>query len=483
MAQTAREKELYDLAYGSILNGAQAEKPVYAGTFEGQLNDIFGKIQNREKFSYDVNADPLYQNYKDQYIQGGKLAMKDTMGQAAALTGGYGNTYGQQVGQQAYDAYLQNLSAVIPELYGVAYKKYQDEVDQMKDLYGMVGAQRDAEYGRYRDALGDWERGQAVLRDLEAQEHDRRMQAEAIAREQERYDYQKAWNEEQRAYERNRYAEETEYERRMAAEAIARQLEQQEYERNRYAEETAYNRQKYDEEVARKMDQQAFERQREQEDAQWEFQKYLDQAALKQEQQAYERQKYDEQVARQLEQQGYERQQQAYSNLYAIIKASGYSPSDAELQAAGMSREQAAQLASEFNRQILNEDLERDYRMYGGSGGSSGGGSSGGGRSYSGGSSGYGGYDYDYDYVPAYSYDDEIDAITGADRSVTKEANALGDSLRSAYNKAVSNGSSVKASQAANQNAKRSYSAAAPVEANAERVSDLLKKKLAGLFK
>ena len=389
MAQTAREKELYDLAYGSVLNGAQAEKPVYAGTFEGQLNDIFGKIQNREKFSYDVNADPLYQNYKDQYIQGGKLAMKDTMGQAAALTGGYGSTYGQQVGQQAYDAYLQNLSAVIPELYGMAYKKYQDEGDQLKDLYGLVGQQRDAEYGRYRDALGDWERGQQAVRDMEAMEHDRRMQAEAIAREQERYDYEKAWNEDQRAYERNRYAEETEYERRMAAEAIARQLEQQEYERNRYAEETAYNRQKYDEEVARKMDQQAFERQREQENAQWEFQKYLDQAALKQEQQTYER------------------QQDARANLLAIIKASGYRPSDAELQAAGVSREEANALANEFDRQLALEELAREAAAYGGSGGSSGGRSSGGGgRSYNGGD---GSYIYDESLYDNYSPDDVVE--------------------------------------------------------------------------
>lgn len=307
MAQTPREKELNDLLYGNAVNYENAEKPEYAGTYEGRLNELFDQISNRDKFSYDVSKDPLYGAYKDEYIQQGKLAMKDTMGQAAALTGGYGNTYGQQVGQQAYDAYLQKLSAAIPELYGMAYKMYQDEGDQLKDLYGMVGAQRDAEYGRYRDDLSDWEYGQNVLRQMEQQE----------------------------------------YSRRMDEEAIARQLEQQEYERRIY----------------------------------------------------------EEEVQRKLEQQAWERQQQAYSNLYAIIKASGYAPSDAELQAAGMSREQAAQLASEFNRQILNEDLERDYRMYGGSGGSSGGGSSGGGRSYSGGGgSSYDyDYDYDYDYVPAAS--------------------------------------------------------------------------------
>ena len=121
MAQTEKEKKLYDYTYGAALDAAMnTPKPEYAGTYEGRLNELFDQISNRGKFSYDVSKDPLYGAYKDQYIQQGKLAMKDTMGQAAALTGGYGNTYGQQVGQQTYDAYLQNLSAVIPELYGTA---------------------------------------------------------------------------------------------------------------------------------------------------------------------------------------------------------------------------------------------------------------------------------------------------------------------------------------------------------------------------
>ena len=60
---------------------------------------------NRKEFSYDLNGDMLYQQMKDQYQVLGKTAMQDTMGEAAALTGGYGNTYAQSVGQQTYDEY------------------------------------------------------------------------------------------------------------------------------------------------------------------------------------------------------------------------------------------------------------------------------------------------------------------------------------------------------------------------------------------
>ena len=48
---------------------------------------------NREAFQYDLNADALYQQYQNRYQELGRNAMKDTMGQAAALTGGYGSSY------------------------------------------------------------------------------------------------------------------------------------------------------------------------------------------------------------------------------------------------------------------------------------------------------------------------------------------------------------------------------------------------------
>ena len=230
---TTDEKRFSDAVYENAL-AAAGQKPTYAGKFEAQLNDIYDKIQNREAFSYDVNADPLYQNYKDQYIQGGKLAMKDTMGQAAALTGGYGNTYGQQVGQQAYNAYLQNLSAVIPELYGMAYNQYKDEGDNLKDLYAMAGQQRDQEYGRYRDELGDWQ--DAMNRGLENERYER---------------------------EYSRQAEQEEYNRQQTADKIARELEEQAYNREIYADQTAYNRSQ--DEYNRQMAEEAQRYQRQQE--------------------------------------------------------------------------------------------------------------------------------------------------------------------------------------------------------------------------
>ena len=148
-----------DAAYQQALQALQQaskETPSYAGTYDAQLDQIYQKIINRDKFKYDLNSDMLYQQYKDQYTKLGQMAMKDTMGQAAALTGGYGSSYGQSVGQQQYDAYLQQLNEVVPELYGMAYDQYLQEGEDLYQQYAMTGDMADTEYGRYIDSLNQY---------------------------------------------------------------------------------------------------------------------------------------------------------------------------------------------------------------------------------------------------------------------------------------------------------------------------------------
>ena len=134
-----------------------AQKPgEYQSQWQGKLDEIMNNILNREKFSYDMNADALYQQYKNQYMMQGQQAMMDTMGQAAAMTGGYGNSYAQSVGQQTYNGYLQQLNDVMPELYQMALNNYQMEGDEMAQQYAMIGAREDQDYGRYQDKVSEY---------------------------------------------------------------------------------------------------------------------------------------------------------------------------------------------------------------------------------------------------------------------------------------------------------------------------------------
>ena len=115
--------------------------------YDKAINDIL----NRKAFSYDLNGDALYQQYKDMYMAQGKLAMADTMGQAAALTGGYGNSYAASVGNQAYQGYLQQLNGVIPELYNLALSAYNAEGDRLNNNFNLLSTDRNTQYGEFTD--------------------------------------------------------------------------------------------------------------------------------------------------------------------------------------------------------------------------------------------------------------------------------------------------------------------------------------------
>lgn len=127
----------------------------YQSKWQDSINNYINQIQNRKPFEYNVNEDALYNQYANQYAQQGKMAMMDTMGQAAALTGGYGNSYAQSVGQQAYHGYLNQLNDVVPQLYSMALDRYMNEGNQMYDQLNLMQQQDNLDYGRYRDMLAD----------------------------------------------------------------------------------------------------------------------------------------------------------------------------------------------------------------------------------------------------------------------------------------------------------------------------------------
>lgn len=139
------------------LAAQQGLKPgAYQSQWQTQLNDTMNKILNREDFKYDMNADALYQQLKDRTVNLGQQAMMDTMGQAAKLTGGYGNSYAQTVGQQAYQAQLQGLTDRMPELYQLALDQYNRQGQDLYQKVGLLGDQDDRDYNRYLADYDMW---------------------------------------------------------------------------------------------------------------------------------------------------------------------------------------------------------------------------------------------------------------------------------------------------------------------------------------
>ena len=152
-AQNDNVQALYD-KYNNLYGKNNA--PTWTPQYQEQISQILNDITNRDAFQYNMNEDPLYQQYRDQYIREGQEAMRDSAAQTATLTGGYGSTYGAIAAQQGYDNYLAQLNDRVPQLEQQAYGKYMDNV---ADMYNQLGAYQTEEnrlYGQYLDAMNQF---------------------------------------------------------------------------------------------------------------------------------------------------------------------------------------------------------------------------------------------------------------------------------------------------------------------------------------
>ncbi len=147
-ALTAAEKQLAEF---------EAQKPAeFSSQYTEKLDALVDKILGGEPFSYDVSEDALYDLYKEKYVNRGKMAMADTAAQAAALTGGYGSSYGTTAAQQTYQQYLTELNDIVPELHDRAYQKHLNEKAADKENLAIIQGLEESDYGRYRDEMGDY---------------------------------------------------------------------------------------------------------------------------------------------------------------------------------------------------------------------------------------------------------------------------------------------------------------------------------------
>ena len=129
----------------------------YVSKWQQQLDAAMEKILNREKFSYDLNGDALYRQYKDQAVQNGRMAMQDTLGQAAAMTGGYGSSYGQTAAQQAYRQQMADLSGKASALYDKARAEYDRQANADKQNYDLLLQRENSSQNQYKQNLAAWQ--------------------------------------------------------------------------------------------------------------------------------------------------------------------------------------------------------------------------------------------------------------------------------------------------------------------------------------
>lgn len=138
-----------DSAISNMENNAGIKDP------EKSRNEKYGAMEDnalkavsdRKPFSYEVEDDVVYQSYKKQYEREAEYALRRILNDNnTSVTGATGAVLSEAM--SAYDAEMDKITDMIPELYETAYKRYTDEGDMLNSNLKTINSIADDYYDR-----------------------------------------------------------------------------------------------------------------------------------------------------------------------------------------------------------------------------------------------------------------------------------------------------------------------------------------------
>jgi hypothetical protein len=184
-----------------------ANKPgQYQSQYGDELKEMIQGALNRPAFHYDYSQDPYYMDMTQKYDEQGREAMENALEDTEGLSAGYGNSYGDKVGAQTYQRWLQNRDAsLFPKAQAQAYQEDAGDAAQDAANIGMLQSQDTREYGRHRDTVNDWRNDlnflYTQLGDMSQQEYQRYLNDRDAWEKDRAYWYNRIYNEQQLALE------------------------------------------------------------------------------------------------------------------------------------------------------------------------------------------------------------------------------------------------------------------------------------------
>lgn len=206
--------------------------PTYTNRYDDTIQDLIDQMLNREDFSYDPATDPLYQNYRKQYTREGQRATADTLGAAAAATGGIPSSYATTAAAQAGNYYAAQLTDKIPELYQLAYDQYLNDYQMMQSDLNEVQTAEQNDYNKFRDQLNQYNADRnffysQLLDEIDSQTLDRQEALQEALNQAQYGDYSgiadRGWDISNIPTEREwqQYLDEVSYDRQQQSQALA----------------------------------------------------------------------------------------------------------------------------------------------------------------------------------------------------------------------------------------------------------------------
>jgi len=218
-----------------------------------KLIDTYLQKANQQ-YNWDPNASKLYQDAVKRYSEMGQRAMQDTMGKAAALTGGYGSSYATVAGQQAYNQYMQQLPEVERQIRAQDYAEWQNNLNNALNAANLALNIDNLNYTRgFNERQFQFQKDQAdrSQSNWEKQfEYQNLLDDRAQSNWQLQFDYNKSQDAADRAYRQQLF----EYQKQQ--DALAQSNWEKQFEQNKLAQEYSkwLNEQKLQQEAAAQND-------------------------------------------------------------------------------------------------------------------------------------------------------------------------------------------------------------------------------------
>lgn len=134
----------------------QTKPGAYQSQYKPKIDNVLGKLEDMGEFDYDPDADTAYKQYKDQYTRQAQKDNENAQASAAALTGGYANSYGTQAGQTAYASTMDRLDSVLDGLYNQSLGEYNAKKNGLQSQLSSLQQAENSAYNTYQQNLSNW---------------------------------------------------------------------------------------------------------------------------------------------------------------------------------------------------------------------------------------------------------------------------------------------------------------------------------------
>lgn len=125
----------------------------YTNKYTPKIESLLDRAENG-KMNYSVTDDPAYKALQNTYVNQGRVAMQNAVGESVGATGGYGSTVATAAAQAAYNQNLTELNAHVSDLYDKAANRFNN---QQNLLVTLADSYREMDAQGWQQAYQEWD--------------------------------------------------------------------------------------------------------------------------------------------------------------------------------------------------------------------------------------------------------------------------------------------------------------------------------------